>query len=125
MLLHLLFSFLVKRWHPYHQHVNPFQIIDIDFESTQNLYADRYTLAWYKNGDWHDTIMYSRRATFPAVTIRFQTDKFSGHMVQHCHLLNHEDHGMMAQYDIVGEEGSVWQGAREIDPMCIRAEATS
>jgi hypothetical protein len=46
-------------------------------------------------------------------------------MVQHCHLLNHEDHGMMAQYDIVGEEGSVWQGAREIDPMCIRAEATS
>ena len=50
------------------------------------------------------------------VNMRFQADQFTGHMVQHCHLLFHEDQGMMAQYDVHGKEGAIWDGAREVDP---------
>ena len=51
--------------------------------------------------------------------MRFQADQFKGHMVQYCHLLFHEDQGMMAQYDVHGKEGAIWDGAREVDPTCV------
>ena len=35
------------------------------------------------------------------VRVRFRTDRFTGHVVVHCHLLDHEDRGMMAVYDIL------------------------
>jgi len=35
--------------------------------------------------------------------IRFFTDKFTGPLVIHCHVLNHEDVGMMMVVDVVSE----------------------
>jgi len=79
-------------------------------------------------GDWQDTLQYPSltsdgrtRATF--AKIRFQVDQFTGHMLQHCHLLFHEDQGMMAQYDMRGDEGTTWDGARDIDRTCIKPTA--
>eukprot|EP00756_Hemistasia_phaeocysticola_P064943 Hpha_TRINITY_DN8173_c0_g1::TRINITY_DN8173_c0_g1_i1::g.171977::m.171977 len=63
--------------HPYHQHVYPFQLIDL--EETQ---YDRV-------GDWHDTMLGSFVARYTAVG-------FSGKVMVHCHRLMHEDKGMMA-----------------------------
>ena len=46
---------------------------------------------------------------------------FPVHLTHHHFLLNstHEDRGMMAQYNLLGEEGTIWQGSREVDPSCI------
>jgi hypothetical protein len=40
-------------------------------------------------------------------------------MVFHCHFLHHEDIGMMGQYNLIGEEGTLWPGARIVDPTCV------
>mmetsp|Transcript_10342 Transcript_10342/g.41871 ORF Transcript_10342/g.41871 Transcript_10342/m.41871 type:complete len:135 (-) Transcript_10342:24-428(-) len=41
----------------------------------------------------------------------------------HCHILEHEDEGMMSVYRIAGEEGTVYEGAEELDPTCYRDES--
>ena len=35
-------------------------------------------------------------------TIRFQTGTFNGSVVMHCHILAHEDQGMMGVVEVVG-----------------------
>merc|ERR1712083_587149 len=55
------------------------------------------------------------------IVIRMQTDYFTGKMVIHCHILEHEDEGMMAWIDISGTEGATWTGAETIDSTCYRA----
>jgi len=116
-------------FHPYHQHINPFQIQEVFNDAAPDLDPDTYTAEavkiWYQVGDWQDTLQYPSltsdgrtRATF--AKIRFQVDQFTGHMLQHCHLLFHEDQGMMAQYDMRGDEGTTWDGARDIDRTCIK-----
>ena len=120
-------------FHPYHQHINPFQIQEVFNNADASVDPDTYTAEavkkWYQVGDWQDTLQYpalkvvgtndglSRQT---AVKVRFQVDQFTGHMLQHCHLLFHEDQGMMAQYDMRGDEGTTWDGARDIDRTCIK-----
>jgi len=91
------------RYHPLHAHVNPYQITSI--------FNDPY----YHVGDWHDTF-------FPTgtgfATIRFNIDTFTGKMITHCHLLEHEDNGMMGWFKITGKEGTTWAGAKTYDPTC-------
>jgi hypothetical protein len=55
----------------------------------------------------------------PVINVRWAADSFAGHMVFHCHFLAHEDFGMMAQYNLIGEEGTLWPGARMVDPTCV------
>lgn len=108
---------VANAFHPYHQHINSFQLVEIaDFDKLQDFVAN-----WYQIGDWQDTTQIPARGLEGngIVRARFQADQFSGHMVQHCHLLFHEDQGMMAQYNVTGVEGAIWHGAREIDPQCI------
>jgi hypothetical protein len=42
-------------------------------------------------------------------------------MVFHSNWLSGKDIGMMAQYNLIGEEGTVWPGARMVDPTCVLA----
>ena len=73
--------------HPMHVHLNMFQILD-------------------RNGapppagesGWKDTVVVGPDETV-RVIVRF-TD-FAGLYMLHCHNLEHEDHGMMAQFDVV------------------------
>jgi len=118
--------------HPYHQHVNSFQIqeiYDIDFGSDAPkgpVVLDDRVGVWFQVGDWHDVLMLPAPTENATVRIRFQADDFIGHMLQHCHILMHEDLGMMAQYNVTGMEGAHWTGAHDIDPNCtVKGEESS
>ncbi len=72
-------------WHPFHIHVNDFQVIKVNGEP-----VDMVT--------WEDT-----RGLPPhgSITIRHRFLDFTGKYVFHCHLLFHEDHGMMGVVEVV------------------------
>ena len=67
--------------HPFHIHVNPFQVIEINGEPV----ADPV---------WWDTIAIPPRGTMK-IRMYYRPD-VTGKTVYHCHILPHEDNGMMA-----------------------------
>lgn len=76
--------------HPFHIHINPFQVIS-------------------KNGKPVD--MHGLRDTYGVeakgeTVIRTRYKDFDGKFVLHCHILFHEDHGMMQVVEIVPPGGS-------------------
>ena len=66
--------------HPYHIHVNPFQIV----EGAEPV--------------WRDTIIV--RSKQPVV-MRTRYTRYTGKFVLHCHILDHEDRGMMQIIEVV------------------------
>jgi suppressor of ftsI len=71
--------------HPFHIHVNDFQVVALNGEPVQAR-------------GWQDTV------TLPPntdVTIRMRFTDFDGKFVYHCHILSHEDFGMMANVEVV------------------------
>ena len=52
--------------------------------------------------------------------IRVNLDKYAGNLVVHCHLLTHEDLGMMVNLRVEGNDGTVFRAADELDPTCYR-----
>merc|ERR1719291_342428 len=97
--------------HPLHIHINPFQIQDMGGATSLD---DGY----FQAGDWHDTLYINSLGGGNAVTVRMNTDKFTGAMVIHCHILSHEDRGMMGYISLTGTEGDVFAGAKTLDPSC-------
>ena len=76
--------------HPFHIHVNPFQVVD---SSDAALRA----------GLWMDTVYVPPRQDngengFVVIRSRFQ--RYIGRFVLHCHILPHEDNGMMLLVEI-------------------------
>jgi len=72
--------------HPYHIHVNPFEVIKRD---EQGKIKERY---------WKDTYLISsttNKGEKNAVELRARYETFIGDFVMHCHNLFHEDAGMM------------------------------
>jgi hypothetical protein len=65
--------------HPFHMHVNPFYVPSL--------------------GVWKDTLAISREIVTP---IHFIPNDYCGRSVVHCHILDHEDQGMMKDLNIVG-----------------------
>ncbi len=65
--------------HPFHLHVNHFQVI------SRNGQPELYPT-------WKDTVLVPRGET---VRIRIPFRDFTGTTVYHCHILDHEDLGMM------------------------------
>ena len=71
--------------HPVHIHQNPFQVVAV-------------------NGKGVDERHYRDTATLPAfgtLTIRHRFLDYTGKFVWHCHILFHEDHGMMQLLEVV------------------------
>ena len=66
--------------HPFHIHVNAFQILDGPNTGSQ------------RNGFWRDTLIVQPGETY---RIRSRFLDFPGRTVFHCHILDHEDQGMM------------------------------
>jgi FtsP/CotA-like multicopper oxidase with cupredoxin domain len=64
--------------HPFHMHINPFQLVAIN-----GVRLDPPI--------WADTVTPAGRT----LTIRFRPTEFTGDAVVHCHVLDHEDTGMM------------------------------
>jgi suppressor of ftsI len=72
-------------WHPFHIHVNDFQVVEFDGEP-----VDAYS--------WEDT---TPLPAFGEVVIRTRFLDFPGKFVYHCHLLDHEDQGMMGVVEVI------------------------
>merc|ERR1711935_133582 len=95
--------------HPHHQHVNPFQIYEIENRTDMTEFED-----WYKDGDWHDVLQHITKKSKPR--IRWAADDFSGDMLFHCHILSHGDLGMMGQFSLEGTDGTEYAYA---DGTCV------
>jgi len=93
--------------HPFHLHVNHFQL-QADPADTNGDY--------FRAGDWHDVLMMPTNN----INVRFQADRYTGPQVIHCHILEHEDEGMMLVTTLTGVEGTLFQGAEDIDASCYR-----
>lgn len=87
--------------HPFHIHINPFQVISINGEPV-DLHGYRDTVGVPANGE---------------VVIRTRYKDFDGKFVLHCHILFHEDHGMMQVVEIVkpGKQQSEHNGVPELE----------
>lgn len=96
--------------HPFHIHVNPFQIVKIlnpqgkDVseaiapEDPVNPVLDDVQYRGMK-GQFKDTLFVKQNYTY---IIRSHYKKFEGDFVQHCHILDHEDQGMMETVRVCG-----------------------
>lgn len=74
-----------KENHPFHIHINPFQVVAINGKPVESHgYDDTFSIPP------HSTL-----------TIRTKYTDFDGKFVLHCHILFHEDHGMMQIVEIV------------------------
>jgi FtsP/CotA-like multicopper oxidase with cupredoxin domain len=96
--------------HPFHIHINPFQVIAIQYGPTDPDSAFYRTLQQaITNGHpiWLDVLPLPRPykdstgATVPGVVrIRQEYKDFTGEFVMHCHILGHEERGMMGLLQI-------------------------
>ena len=88
-----------KEGHPFHIHVNPFQVVsmvdpdsgaDVSAAGSGSVYAGL-------KGQWKDTLFVpTNRFGEPfVVTVRTRYRRYIGTFVLHCHILDHEDFGMM------------------------------
>ncbi|HJR08392.1 MAG TPA: multicopper oxidase domain-containing protein [Pyrinomonadaceae bacterium] len=103
-------DWVLENWtsvaHPFHIHINPFQIIRIDTPTAQNKYT---VYKPTKDYIWQDVIAIppavisadGKQITPGKVTIRQTYLDFTGTYVLHCHILAHEDRGMMQLVRVV------------------------
>jgi FtsP/CotA-like multicopper oxidase with cupredoxin domain len=95
--------------HIYHIHVNPFEVMDVTFKGTSIFGSDGKCLIPPDNAGlqnqycnmWHtfkDTVFVQNDYQ---VHVRTTYERYIGEYVIHCHILDHEDSGMMANVLIV------------------------
>lgn len=106
--------------HPFHIHVNPFQIVKVIAPNGKDVskpgardgdgddYDDEYAGL---EGVWKDTI-WVKNLKDPAVNkseytivTRTRYERYIGDFVLHCHILDHEDQGMMQNVRIAVPDG--------------------
>jgi FtsP/CotA-like multicopper oxidase with cupredoxin domain len=98
--------------HPFHIHINPFQVIQIDTpvkNADPTKYPTYNTYAPTKSFVWQDVIAIppavlsqDGKTIAPGrVRIRHKFLDFTGTFVLHCHILAHEDRGMMQLVRVV------------------------
>lgn len=96
--------------HPLHIHVSPFQVVTMPMAN--------YHDGFLQSGDWHDTLEMPDIGGDDEIRIRMQMDTFGGKMVTHCHILHHEDEGMMNYILIEGNEGGKFECAKSLAQTC-------
>ncbi|WP_373413914.1 multicopper oxidase family protein [Ensifer aridi] len=91
--------------HPFHIHVNPFQIVEI-LEGTKDVSGfepDNKSPYARLKGVWKDTLFISGSNRTFVLRTRYQ--RYIGDFVLHCHILDHEDQGMMQNVRIALPDG--------------------
>lgn len=88
--------------HPFHIHINPFLVTHINgIPLPQPEYRDTIIVPAAKMADPPNDLNINE-ATFGSITFRTEFDaEFTGSAVMHCHILTHEDVGMMQRIDII------------------------
>jgi FtsP/CotA-like multicopper oxidase with cupredoxin domain len=108
--------------HIFHIHVNPFEVMDVrkvDGDKSATIFGsngeclvppDARGLENQYCGMWHvfkDTVFVQNGYQ---VIVRMRYDRYIGEFVIHCHILDHEDSGMMANIQIVPDINAVGGG---------------
>lgn len=91
--------------HPFHIHVNPFQIVRILDPSGRDVsVTGEPNDPQYANlkGAWKDTLFVKQNYI---VVMRTRYERYIGDFVLHCHILDHEDQGMMQNIRIAIPDG--------------------
>lgn len=94
--------------HPFHIHTNPFQLIRDD----KGTYPEPYV--------WRDTV------PIPTLTdgklgeavMRYEAKDFTGEFVNHCHILGHEDRGMMHGVQTICANDQWGKPTSDLSPEC-------
>lgn len=76
-------------WHTFHIHVNDFQLVEMDGKPVKGISPQ-------------DNVSIPPNSS---IKVRMRFTDFTGKFVFHCHILFHEDHGMMAVVEVVDPEG--------------------
>jgi FtsP/CotA-like multicopper oxidase with cupredoxin domain len=86
--------------HMFHIHTNPFQVIEVSGQPQ----ADR---------PWRDTVLVPRPAKGGRTVIRSRFLDYTGVFMLHCHMMNHEELGMMQAVEVYkdGDGPVVFEGA--------------
>jgi hypothetical protein len=82
--------------HPFHIHQNPFWLLRIDVPDEDGNYVNILP-----EPIWSDTVSIPRNGG--RVVFRSRFVDFQGEWVDHCHILLHEDNGMMQRLQVVGD----------------------
>lgn len=99
--------------HPFHIHVNPFQIVKIlDPKGVDVSVTGEADDPQYANlkGTWKDTLFVKQDYK---LYVRTRYQRYIGEYVLHCHILDHEDQGMMQNVRVLlpdGEGGAMGNG---------------
>jgi len=81
-------------YHPFHIHVNPFQIVEICNSDNGDSKLEKID-----DGIWWDTFYIPANGH---IKIRHRFSDYPGKFVFHCHILIHEDLGMMQNVNVIG-----------------------
>ncbi|HEX5724183.1 MAG TPA: multicopper oxidase family protein [Longimicrobiaceae bacterium] len=98
--------------HPFHIHVNPFQVVyvyaPLSTDGNQPLYQQINAAAAGGFPIWMDVfpLPLSNGDDAGYIVLRQAYEDFTGKFVMHCHILGHEERGMMQLLDVVGPGGS-------------------
>lgn len=91
--------------HPFHIHVNPFQIVSIKDPNGKEVSVTgepgdpQYAAT---QGLWKDTLFVKQGYT---ILMRTRYQRYIGEYVLHCHILDHEDQGMMQNVRVLLPDG--------------------
>jgi FtsP/CotA-like multicopper oxidase with cupredoxin domain len=112
--------------HPFHIHTNPFQLISQQtwveepansgtFESVPINYNPPYI--------WRDVLAIPTQGSGDSqkgqALIRYVAREFTGEFVNHCHILGHEDRGMMHNVQAVCPTGEYGAPTSDLSPECV------
>ena len=82
--------------HPMHVHLVKFQVLDkVDINTGQLI-----PLEPWENGTWKDTV---RAPPHSRVRVIMDFEDYPGRFPYHCHILDHEDHEMMRQFQATND----------------------
>lgn len=105
--------------HPFHIHTNPFQMV------SELLWVNgkKQVLAYKPPYVWRDTIPIptastSKPANLGQAVIRYVARDFTGEFVNHCHILGHEDRGMMHGVQATCKDGNWGKPKRGVENEC-------
>lgn len=104
--------------HPFHIHVNPFQVVAVydpngkdvsDINAVDDYDKSTTPDPQYRGlkGTWKDTIWVKNvKGASYKVVVRTKYERYIGDFVLHCHILDHEDQGMMQNIRISLPDGN-------------------
>lgn len=82
--------------HPFHQHVNHVQVLSITGGDA------KYANLWTTTPAWKDTVIVPK---WGKVRLLVPAEDYAGHAMFHCHILGHEDIGMMGMWHLMEDMG--------------------